>query len=94
MIDIKLIKPLPEIFKIKVTPFESEILQKHLFEIGKTWFNNRKEIIKGRDERYLFVDNNRDTKMSGQITYATSKYEWLFVANKNPEILFDEYFTK
>jgi len=33
----KLIKQLPETFKIKVNPKQSKVLQEHLFSIGKGW---------------------------------------------------------
>ena len=89
----KLIKPLPDIFKIKVDRIESEILQKHLFEIGKTWFGNSKE-IHHTDKRYLFVDNDDDPERAGQISYLREGYLWIFEDSKNPEILFDDYFYK
>lgn len=47
-----LIKPLPNEFKIKVNPIQSEALQLELFKMGKSWAEGETEVIE-TDKPYL-----------------------------------------
>jgi hypothetical protein len=85
MSKFKLTKPLPDVFKIQVSPEQSEALQLELFNIGKRW------LIKGQkiqypNSRYLFL--HRDNC----ITYTNVESE--FDQKSHPEIQFFDYFTE
>ena len=45
-------------FKIKVTPEESEKVQKKAFKLGYKWFNSREKTIKQTDAPFLFLDDD------------------------------------
>ena len=78
---------LPKKFKIKVTPEQSEALQKHLFSLGYTWANGV-PIVESTESRFLYTYPN--LKFS-----RTSLDSWVyFEQHVNPEIQFDFYFEK
>ena len=56
-----MIKP----FKIKVSPSESAIVQRNLFNVGYSWITGSKE-IKHTNENYLFFGED------GSLTYSSS----------------------
>ncbi len=80
----KQIKPLPETFKIEVTPEQSKAVQKALFKVGKRWVDGNKK-IQLTDSRYLFT-------YIKDITRSNRCEE--FKNHKNPEITFTDYFTE
>ena len=71
-------------FKIKVTPKESEVVQKLLFLAGYKWFSGDKN-IKFTDSKYLFFDCDHIT---------TSSLDTTFINDNNPEITFEEFITE
>ena len=71
-------------FKIKVTPEESEVVQKLLFLAGYSWFSGDK-IIKFTDRKYLFFDCGDITTISLYTNY---------IQDNNTEITFEEFITE
>lgn len=74
---------LPETFKMKVTPEQSEALQKHLFSNGCSW-NGRKEVV-NTVNTFLYVSK---FKLQNGTTLD------FFNNYVSPEIRFDDYFVK
>lgn len=74
---------LPKTFKIKVTPKQSEALQKHLFSNGCSW-NGRKE-VDNTVNTFLYVSKFK-------LQYGTTLD--FFNNYVSPEIRFDDYFVK
>jgi hypothetical protein len=79
-------------FKIKVTPKESEVVQKLLFLAGYKWFSGGPTEIKSTNSPYLFFDNSDVPYMTQNLTYSNNKYT--FINDNNPEITFEEFITE
>ena len=73
---------LPETFKIKVTPEQSEAVQKHLFSKGVAWASGHKE-VRYITIPFLFVSENT------LLCATTSEF---FTNDVSPEISFSDYF--
>ncbi|MBP6538747.1 MAG: hypothetical protein KA234_00320 [Saprospiraceae bacterium] len=73
---------LPETFKIKVTPEQSEALQKHLFSSGVSWASGHKE-VRYITSPFLFVSEN---------TLLCANTSEFFTNGTSPEIIFSDYF--
>jgi hypothetical protein len=73
---------LPETFKIKVTPEQSEVVQKHLFSSGVSWASGHKE-VRYITIPFLFVSEN---------TLLCATTLDFFTEDVSPEIRFSEYF--
>ena len=71
-------------FKIKVTPEQSEVVQKLLFLAGYSWLSGDKN-IKFTDKKYLFFDCDHIT---------TSSLDTYYIQDNNPEITFEEFITE
>lgn len=78
---------LPEKFKIKVNPKQSEALQEHIFSLGGTWFNNS-QTVSYTDADYLFYGTNR----RNTLTRHYSDRSW-FENSPVLKIKFKDYFT-
>lgn len=75
---------LPETFKIKVTPEQSEALQKHLFSKGWRWMSGQ-PTVGFTDIPFLYGNNDR-------LSYGRSPA--FFQSEKRPEIAFSQFFLR
>ena len=75
-------------FKIKVTPEQSEVLQKLLFIAGYTWGGGDKKVCL-TDQEFLFFSDWSDVKV---ITFTHS--EEYFYNHELPEITFDDFINE
>lgn len=75
---------LPKTFKIKVTPEQSEALQKHLFSKGWRWMSGL-PVVGFADVPFLYAHNNR-------LSYGRSPA--FFQSEKMPEIAFSQFFLR
>lgn len=73
-----------ENFKIKVTPEQSKIVQKILFQHGVSWEVSGKN-VSHTDVRYLYC--NDDTLVGGSFPY-------YFVTSPDPELTFEQFIKK
>ena len=78
-------------FKIKVTPEESEVVQKLLFLAGYTWFSGS-TVIRTTNSPYLFFDSSDVSNIVQDLTY--SKNECTFISENNPEITFEQFINE
>lgn len=80
----KLKQELPKKFKIKVNPKQSEVLQKHLFSIGKKWKGESR--LEFTDKPYLYCSNHNNLGY-GEKSKVFNQYEL-------ERIKFKDYFEK
>ena len=74
-------------FKIKVTPEQSEVIQKLLFIAGYTWWNGNTDVfISPHDSSFLYI---YDTK---KIRYGINNE--IFLNHHNIEVTFDEFINE
>ena len=73
---------LPKTFKMKVTPEQSEVVQKHLFSKGVYWASGSKEVA-NTEYPFLFVSEN---------TLMCATTLDFFTKGVSPEISFPDYF--
>ena len=71
-------------FKIKVTPEESEVIQKLLFLAGYSWRNTNNINVKDTDKPFLYFDEGILTWSNLESTFYSDIYD-------NPEITFEEF---
>lgn len=75
---------LPKTFKMKVTPEQSEALQKHLFSKGWRWMSGQ-PVVGFTDIPFLYGNNNR-------LSYGRSPA--FFQSEVMPEIAFSQFFLR
>lgn len=77
---------LPEKFKIKVTPAQSEAVQKQVFSQGATW-RTMDTNVRYKESPYLFLDYD------AILTHGIGETDSYFANRPHPEIKFADYFN-
>lgn len=70
---------------MEVTPKQSEILQKHLFYLGYSWWYSRRTDICNTEEKYIYWDYH-----DKGISYSHESYTF---NNRNPLHKYEDYFN-
>ena len=68
---------------MEVTPKQSEILQKHLFDLGYSWWSDKSTDINYTEKRFIYWDDYDKGLSYSQNSYAL---------DENPPHKFEEHF--